>query len=59
MRMNNSTDNAGDAQIKFNFGIIGLREVFDLTTSHRISEEDFHLITGYNYQGIKKSRGWN
>ena len=57
--MNNSIDNAGTAQTDFNFGIINLRNVFDLTTKGKISEEDFHLITGYNYQGIKESRGWN
>lgn len=56
--MNNRIDIAGSAQIKFNFGIMSLHDVFDITTKGEISEEDFHLITGYNYQGIKESRGW-
>ena len=57
--MNNNIDKAGSLKIKFDYGIITVQDLFNLTTNGEISEEDFHIITGYNYQGIKKSRGWN
>jgi hypothetical protein len=49
----------GNVEVDYNFGIIDLREVFDLVSQGIISEEDFQRITRYNYEGIKISRGWN
>ena len=43
---------------KYDEGWYSLKDVFDLVTKGVIDEIDFHLITTYDYEGIKKVRGW-
>lgn len=42
----------------YNAGDLSLRDLFNLVTCNELSKEDFHFITSYEYDGLKKSRGW-
>lgn len=46
-------------KVMWNYGVYSLKELFDLIKKEKMTEEEFHDITGYNYQGIKKSREWD
>lgn len=41
------------------YGVYSLKDMFNLVKEGKISEEEFHEITRYNYQGIKKTREWD
>ena len=47
-----------DIRCKYDNGIYTLKQVFDLVTNLVITKEEFHSITSYNYDGLKKTRGW-
>ena len=40
-------------------GMLSLRKFFNMTTEGTLTEEEFFIITRYNYQGLKKSREWD
>lgn len=40
-------------------GVYSLHQIFDMVKENRITKEEFHDITRYNYQGIKKTREWD
>ena len=42
----------------YEIGAMNLKQVFDLTTVRTITKEQFHSITTYDYDGIKKTKGW-
>ena len=42
----------------YEIGAMNLKQVFDLATVRTITKEQFHSITTYNYDGIKKTKGW-
>jgi hypothetical protein len=42
----------------YNLGALSLRQVFNLVIVKNITKEDFHTITGYNYDGLKETKGW-
>lgn len=42
----------------YNYSGLTLKELFDKVTKNEISKQDFHWITSFNYDGIKKTRGW-
>ena len=44
---------------KWEYGVYSLKQIFDMVKENKITEEEFHEITRYNYQGIKKSREWD
>ena len=39
---------------KFEMGVYSLEQMCEFVEQNLITEEDFHYITSYNYQGIKK-----
>lgn len=39
---------------KFEMGVYSLEQMCSFVEKKIITEEDFHYITSYNYQGIKK-----
>jgi hypothetical protein len=43
---------------KYKEGVYSLEDVFKLVEKLWITKEDFQTITTYNYNGLKKSRGW-
>lgn len=43
---------------KYDHGIYTLRDVFDLVSFLVITKEQFHSITSFSYDGLKKNRGW-
>ena len=47
-----------EIRCKYDHGIYDLRYVFDLVGTLVITKEQFHSITSYNYDGLKKTRGW-
>ena len=46
------------AQLGYENGFYTLRELVEFVDKKMITEEEFHWITNYSYQGIKKTRGW-
>lgn len=46
-------------KIMWDYGVYSLQELFDMAKKEKITKEEFHNITGYNYEGIKKSREWD
>ncbi len=46
--------------IKFGYEMrdYSLREMVEFVERGLITEDEFHWITSYSYNGIKKSRGW-
>lgn len=46
------------AQLGYENGVYTLRELVEFVDKKMITEEEFHWITNYSYQGIKKTRGW-
>lgn len=40
---------------KFEMGVYSLEQMCEFVEQNLITEKDFHYITSYNYQGIKKS----
>ena len=42
----------------YELGAMNLKQVFDLATVRRITKEQFHSITSYDYNGIKEQKGW-
>lgn len=42
----------------YELGAMNLKQVFDLTTVRRITKEQFHSITSYDYDGVKEQKGW-
>ena len=51
-------ENYQDIKCKYDNYIYTLKQVFDLVTKLVITKEQFHSITGYNYDGLKENRGW-
>ena len=45
-------------QWKYDRGIYSLRQVLDMVSALKITKEQFHSITSYNYDGLKKTRSW-
>lgn len=45
-------------QHKFENGVYSLRQMVEFVEKKWITKDDFHWITSYNYEGVKKSRGW-
>ncbi len=43
---------------KYEVGVYTLKYVFILVETNQITKEEFHMITGFDYDGIKKNRGW-
>lgn len=41
------------------YGVYSLHQMFNMVKEKKITEEEFHDITRYNYQGIKKTREWD
>lgn len=39
----------------YEMGVYSVQEMIKYVEDKTITEEEFHIITGYNYQGIKKS----
>lgn len=39
---------------KFEMGVYSLEQMCEFVEQNLITEKDFHYITSYNYQGIKK-----
>lgn len=37
---------------------LSLKDIFNKVNEKEISKRDFHYITGYNYDGIAKSKNW-
>ena len=35
-----------------------LKDLIDFVDKKIITKEEFHWITGYSYEGLKKTRGW-
>ena len=44
--------------MKYDDGAYTLKDVFDLVEAGIINEYEFFEITRYNYQGVKKIKGW-
>ena len=44
---------------KWEYGGYSLHEIFNMVKENKITEEEFHEITRYNYKGIKKTREWD
>ena len=38
----------------YEMGVYSVQEMIKYVKDKIITEEEFHIITGYNYQGIKK-----
>lgn len=45
-------------QSKYVSGVYSLQSLIKLVEIQQLSKEDFKDISGYEYEGIKKSRGW-
>ena len=43
---------------KYDEGLYSLKDVFNFVKEGILTDTDFHLITGYSYEGVKKQRGW-
>ena len=43
---------------KYKSGLYSLRAMIELVEKGWITKEEFHFITDYSYEGLKKSRGW-
>jgi len=43
---------------KYEAGAYSLRAMIELVESGKLTKEEFHFITDYSYDGLKKSRGW-
>lgn len=41
---------------KFEMGVYSLEQMYEFVEQNLITGYDFHYITSYNYQGIKKMR---
>ena len=41
---------------KYDFGVYSLEDMCKLVENRIINEDQFHFITTYSYQGIKKER---
>lgn len=39
---------------KYDMGVYTLKQIMDFVEKGLLSENDFHIITSYDYQGIKK-----
>jgi hypothetical protein len=39
---------------KFEMGVYSLKEMCNFVKEHKITEQDFHYITSYDYKGIKE-----
>lgn len=39
---------------KYDMGVYTLKQILDFVEEGLLSENDFHIITSYDYQGIKK-----
>lgn len=42
---------------KYDEGWYSLNDIFNFVTEGVLEKEDFHLITGYDYDGVKKTKG--
>ena len=38
--------------------IYTLKDLVEFVDKTIITKEEFHIITSYSYEGLKKSRGW-
>lgn len=45
-------------QFEYNLRIHSLKDMVEFVDKKIITEEEFHWITGYSYEGLKKSRDW-
>jgi hypothetical protein len=45
-------------QSKYVSGVYSLQSLTKLVEIQQLSKEDFKDISGYEYEGVKKSRGW-
>ena len=43
---------------KYEVGVYTLKYVFILVETGQITKEQFHEITRYDFDGVKKNRGW-
>lgn len=43
---------------KYEAGVYSLKQMCEFVDKKWITEEEFHFITSYSYQGLKKSRDW-
>ena len=43
----------------YNTGVYSLNELYILVITNEITKEDFHEITGLNFDGIKQTRDWD
>lgn len=52
-------DDLFNLRYKYEYGVFSLKDIFNMVKEKKINEEEFHIVTGYNYKGIKKSREWD
>ena len=45
-------------QHKFESGAYSLHQMIEFVDKKWITKDEFHWITSYDYEGVKKSRGW-
>ena len=43
---------------KYDAGVYTLKEIYSFVSTKSITEKEFHIITSYNYQGLKELKGW-
>lgn len=43
---------------KYEAGAYSLRAMVELVEKGWITKKEFHFITDYSYDGLKKSKGW-
>jgi len=45
-------------QTGYNSRVYTLKDLIDFVEKKIITKKEFHWITGYSYEGLKKTRGW-
>ena len=43
---------------KYDKGVYSLRQLVEFVDKKWITKKQFHFITTYSYEALKKSRGW-
>ena len=44
-------------KFRYDYGVYSLKEMCELVNEGKITEEQFHFITTYDYKTIEKERG--
>lgn len=43
---------------KYEHGVYSLKQMVEFVDMKWLTPDEFHFITSYSYEGLKKSRGW-